>query len=197
MRLASLVLALITVLSCAGRRGSGNFRVLPGEPNYLLRLPDLRNLPFPDVLASYTGIGDAWVDLRPHMQLRIENAYFQPDAPERTLKYYSGTESVRYRIARNGALRMVSFEPVLARRPQAQPAARDLVPPLMARFHCHRYYYQIAFRSEGDERGAVLLGANSENQLEALGHRLVGDPDSVCTDAFGGCVFSQHVHSLA
>ncbi len=188
MRLVPVVLALIAASSCASRRGAGHFRVLAAEPNYLLRSPDLRNLPFPDVLASYTGVGDGWVELRPHMQLRIENAYFQTNAPERSLKYYVGTGTARYRVANNGALRSLPAEPSLPRPPRDQPAARDLVPPSMARLHYHRYYYQIVFRSKAAERGAVLLAANSEDELQALGHRLAVDPDSLCTGALSGCV---------
>ena len=117
MRLACILLALVSGLSCATRRGAGHFRVLPGNPDYLLRSPDSNNVRFPDVLASYTGLGDGWVDLRRYMLLRIDNAYFQTNAPEQTLKYYLGTEMARFRVAKNGRLRTLSLEPGLDQLP--------------------------------------------------------------------------------
>jgi len=40
----------------------------------------------------------------------------------------------------------------------------------------------VIFKSKGEARGAVLLGAASRQELERLGERLLADPDSVCGD---------------
>ncbi len=95
---------------------------------------------------------------------------------------------VRFRVADNGALRMVSLETDLAQRLYDQSAADDLAPASMARFHHHRYHYEVTFHSKARERGAVLLGADSENNLQVQARHLLADPDSVGTDAFARCV---------
>lgn len=69
---------MIFQLSCAFRHGKA-FQVLRGTPAYLLRSPDSRETPLPDVLRDYNGFEPAhsWIDLRPLMELRIENAYYE------------------------------------------------------------------------------------------------------------------------
>jgi hypothetical protein len=58
-------------------------------------------MPFPDVLRVYNGFepGRAWMELRPGMELRIENAYYQPGMPRSGLNGFLGTEIAQYKSA--------------------------------------------------------------------------------------------------
>jgi hypothetical protein len=71
-----LAFVLMFSVSCATRR-TVTFRVLPASPDYLLRSPDSKDTPFPEVLGRYTNVGPDWVELRPEIELRVENAYFR------------------------------------------------------------------------------------------------------------------------
>ena len=73
------VLAFATVfsLSCAARRATTTFKVLRANPEYLLRSPDSKDTPFAEVRGQYTNVGPGWLELRPQMELRVENAYFR------------------------------------------------------------------------------------------------------------------------
>jgi hypothetical protein len=56
-----LAFALMVSPSCATRRAGALFRVLPAKPDYLLRSPDSKDIPFPEVLGRYTTVGpDGW-----------------------------------------------------------------------------------------------------------------------------------------
>ena len=177
--------ALLTV-SCANHRAISRFRVVPADPNYFLRSPDLKDVPFPDVLSQYTGVGAGWVDLQPKMGLRIENAYYREGAPKHGLNGFLGTEIARYRAQRTG-LRLLSVEPKLEQRPSDQVRVQDLLNSSQRRYRYHRFFYQIVFKSKGESRGAVLLGATSINELDQLSARLLQDADSVCMDHSTHC----------
>src|SRR5579872_1817679 len=86
--------------ACANRRPVGTFRVLPASPDYLLRSPDLRDTPFAEVLSRYTSLAprQGWVDLRPRMELRIENAYYRAGSPKHGVTDFLGTEIARFQV---------------------------------------------------------------------------------------------------
>ena len=72
---------LLLCSTCVRRAFAQNyFEVLPNSPNYLLQSPDSRRTPFPEVLKAYNDFetGHPWIDLQPLMELRIENAYYEP-----------------------------------------------------------------------------------------------------------------------
>jgi hypothetical protein len=179
-------LAALLAIACANRRANSTFRVVPGDPNYFLRCPDLKDIPFPDVLSQYTGVGAGWVDLQPKMGLRIENAYYQEGAPKHGLNGFLGTEIARYRAQTTG-LRLLSVEAELEQRPGDQPRVQDLLRTSQRRYRYHRFFYQIVFKSKGESRGAVLLGASSINELDQLSARLLQNADSVCRDHSTHC----------
>jgi hypothetical protein len=186
--LVALLLAQSLVLSCATRRPAF-FQVLPAEPSYLLRSPDLEDIPFPDVPGHYTEVGPGWVDLRPEMCLKVENAYFKEGAPRRGLGGFIGTEVAQYRARPSGGLSLISVESKIIQRPKDQPPVSKLIPATLARYRYHRFVYQVIFRAKGETRGAVLLGAGSASEIHQLGAQLLADPDAVC----GG----QSVHCAA
>ena len=184
MRLWLVCLIALLAASCANRRANLPFRVVPAQPNYLLRSPELKDTAFPDTLGLYTGVGSGWVDLQPQMDLRIENAYYREGAPKHGLNGFLGTEIARYRAQRAG-LRLVSVESKLEQRPNDQAAVQELMRSVQRRYRYHRFFYQVIFKSKGEARGAVLLGAGSRQELDRLGERLLADPDSVCGDDGG------------
>jgi len=189
-------LALLFAWSCATRRPTF-FQVLPAEPSYLLRSPDLEDIPFPEVPGRYTDVGPGWVDLRPEMGLQVENAYFKEGAPRRGLASFLGTEVALYRARTEGGLRLISVESKVAQRPKDQPPVSKLIPASLARYRYHRFFYQVIFRSKGGTQGAVLLGAGSIGEIEQLGAQLLTDPDSVCSGQFVHCAIFPEACSVA
>src|SRR6266481_7074065 len=128
MRLvAVLAFVLMLYISCAARRAVSSFRVLPAKPDYLLRSPDSKDTPFPEVLGRYTNVGPDWVELRPEIELRVENAYFREGAPKHGLANFLGTEIARYRVLPTGTLERVSVKSSVTQRPADQPAVQQLL----------------------------------------------------------------------
>jgi hypothetical protein len=82
-------------------------------------------------------------------------------------------------------------------RPEDQPAVQELLRPEQRRYRYHRFFYQVVFKSKGEIRGAVLLGAGSKQELDRLGDRLVAEPDSVCGDRLVHCTVFPEVCSVS
>jgi len=175
-----LIFALMLTPSCATRRASASFRVIPGKPDYLLRAPDSEDIPFPDVLGRYTGVGAGWVELRPEIELRIENAYFREGAPKRGLANFLGTEIARYHVLSTGALEQIAVQSRLEQRPADQPPVQQLLSESQNRYRHHRLFYQVLLNKKTDVRSAVLLSAESMDELDRFTEQLMSDPESVC-----------------
>lgn len=173
-------------LSC-GPRWRG-FRVLPAAPDYLLRQPDSRQIPFPDVLRVYNGFepGSAAVDLYPDMELRVENAYYEPGASRHGLTGFLGTEVAQYKLRRGEGLQLLSVRS-MKDRPTGQLPVQDLIPGLQQRRRYFRFYYEVLFRKSGGSRGSVLLSANAKQDIDRLAAELISDPDSVCSGESASC----------
>ena len=182
-----VALACSLILSCAARRAATAFRVLPGQPDYLLVSPDSKKTPFPEVLGRYTNVGPGWVELRPLTQLRVENAYFREGAPKHGLANFLGTEIARYQILETGALKEISFQSRVAQRPSDQPPVQQLVSESQRLYHCHRFFYQVLLSKKSNVHSAVLLGAESEDELNQLTERLLTEPETICRDDFTQC----------
>lgn len=176
--------------SCAGPRRP--FQVLPAAPSYLLRSPDLKDTPFPEVPARYTSLGNGWIDLRQQMGLRVENAYFHEGSSRHTVDEFAGTEVAEYGVGARGSLRLLKVDAKIAQHPADQARVETLMPEGLARDRFQRYFYQVVFnRATGAVSGAVLLGASSQAQLANLGARLLQNPDSVCGSAVHCVVFPE------
>lgn len=178
-----LALAALALTSCAAHRPSHSvFEVLPTEPEYMLRSPEAVETPFSEVLKNYNGFvpGQNWLDLRPRMRLRIENAYYQAGMPKHGLNGFLGTEIALYRVGRNGAFHLLSNESKVDQRPPDQPAVTELLPATQDHYRDHRFFLAVKFSKRGDAAPSVLLGANTEQELEALAGRLNTAPGSVC-----------------
>jgi len=193
-----LGVVLLLASSCAARK-PGQFRVVTGQPEYLLSDPDRRQTPFAETLTQFNGFvaGRGWLDLRPGMDLRIENAYYQPGQPRRGLNGFLGTETARFEVRNNGTLRLADAGPGLNNRPADQVPVQDLIQKKQAQYRFHRYFYAIVFKRNGDARGAVLLGGKSANELEQLAAGLLRDPDALCGGPGNHCTIFPEACSVA
>jgi hypothetical protein len=81
----------------------------------------------------------------------------------------------------------MSVQSEVARRPADQLPVQELIGPEQRRYRYYRYFFQIVFRQKADTRGAVLLGADSLDELNRLASALVNDPDAVCGWASKHC----------
>lgn len=185
--LVLLAFALLSTLSCATRRTVAGFRVLPARPDYLLRSPDSKDTPFPEVLGRYTPVGPGWVELRPQIELRVENAYFREGAPKRGLANFLGTEIARYQVLPTGALEQIALQSRLTQRPADQLPVQQLLSESQRLYRQHRLFYQVLMSKKSDVRSAVLLGAESTDELEQFTARLLSEPESVCGGASAHC----------
>ncbi|MGH9581830.1 MAG: hypothetical protein ACRD4O_02700, partial [Bryobacteraceae bacterium] len=178
---AGVVLCLLISASCTTRLPVRSFRVVPATPTYFLRLPDSVEIPFPETLRLYNGFEPTrgWMDLRPEMELRIENAYYRPRMARRGLHGFLGTEVARYRVRVNGRLQLLSVQSI-KHRPNDQPAVQRLIATSQRHYRYHRFYYEIFFRGSNNARGSVLLGANTQQELDRLATELRADPHTVC-----------------
>lgn len=186
--------AILVLGGCAAKLHS--FEVLPETPEYVLRSPDARETPFPDILHAYNGFvrGGESVDLRPLMQLRIENAYYQPGASRRGLDGFLGTEKARYEVLARG-LKLTSVEP-MKNRPEGDAPVDELIPEEQTHFREYRFYFEIVFARSRNSRGSVLLGADSKEELEALSAKL-REPESVCGKGAAHCAVFPEACSVA
>ena len=173
-----------------------SFQVVPQTPEYLLKSPDARETPFPDILHAYNGFvrGGESVDLRPLMKMHIENAYYQPGSSRRGLDGFLGTEKAAYDVSQNG-LRLLSVES-MKNRPQADPPVEKLIPEDQMHFRQYRFYFEIIFARSNNSRGSVLLGADSVGELNELSARL-REPESVCGTGARHCAVFPEACSVA
>ncbi len=165
---ALLIGQIVAFNSSCGLHSTKAFRVIPANPAYLLRSPDSRKTPFPEILKDYNGFEPArsWIDLRPLMQLRIENAYYKEGSSRKGLDGFLGTEIARYEVTARG-LRLLSVQHMLNRPATDQPV-EDLVVPAVQKASNYRLYFEIVFNVASNTRGSVLLAADSQDDMERL-----------------------------
>lgn len=192
-----LCVATLFPCSCVTPHPARAFRVLPAQPTYLIRSPDAKETPFPDVLSRYSDVGESqgWL-LHPKTELHIENAYYREGAPKHGIANYIGTEKAVYQV-RPSSLRLMSVQSGLEQRPADQPPVQDLIGNSRLRYRYYRYFFQIVFRQKAGVRGAVLLGARSIDELDRLASRLMTDPDAVCSGLSPHCAVFPEACSVA
>ena len=178
---------VLAFTACMPRLHS-DFRVVPAKPNYILRYPDSHQATFADILRMYNGFepGRPWVDLRPGMELHIEDAYYEPGASRRGLAGFLGTEIAQHKVQSNGGLRLLSLRS-MKNRPKGPPPVQRLIPASQQHHRYFRFYYEVLFRRSGESRGSVLLSANLSAEINRLSAELTSDPDSVCNDRSVNC----------
>ncbi len=187
MKRLLITLALLLSVSCAARHHGELFRVIQANPEYLLRSPDSKNTPFPEVLSQYTSLGQGWVDVRRPMKLRIENAYYREGAPKRGLTGFLGTEIAWYAVRPKTGLRLISIQSGLVQRPGDQPPVQQLIPPSQMRHRRYRFFFEVLFNRKDELRGAVLLGTGSSDELDRLAAKLLTEPESICGGRSTNC----------
>ena len=125
-------------------------------------------------------VGSGWVDLRPRMELRIENAYYREGEPKHGIAGFLGTEIAHYQVRPNRGLRLLSVESAVTRRPRDQGPVQELIRASQRNFRKYRYFFAVVFNKRGGIRGSVLLGAGSTEEIDRLSGQLMGDPDLIC-----------------
>jgi hypothetical protein len=195
-RVTSLGCLALGLTSCAARLSRTHFQVLPHSPSYLVQSPDSHRTPFPDVLKAYNGFeaGHAWIDLERLMELRIENAYYEPGAPRSGLTGFLGTEVARYEVTSHG-LDLLSVEP-MKNRPNDQAPVQDLISNREKRFSRYRLYYEVVFARRDHSKGSVLLGADSRAEIDALSAQL-SNPEAVCSQRSTHCTVFPEACSVS
>jgi hypothetical protein len=183
----ALVFLLVFSPSCATRRAAAAFRVLPASPDYLLRSPDSKNVPFPEVLSQFTEVGSGWVELCPQTELRVENAYFREGAPKHGLANFLGTQIARYQVVATGALEQISVESRVEQPPSDQPPVQQLLSEAQRLRQHHRFFYQVLLSKKSNVRSAVLLGADSTEELDHMTSQLITEPELVCNGVSPQC----------
>lgn len=191
-----LPLLCLLLTACLVNRHAGAFRVIPDSPSYLLQSPGSGKVPFPDILRTYNGFdpSHSLIDLKPLMQLRIENAYYTPGSSRRGLEGFLGTEIGQYEVTSAG-LRLLSFQP-MKNRPESDLPVQRLISERELAFHHYRLYYEIVFARKRDSHGSVLLGADSMPELDRLSAQL-SDPESVCDAASTHCTVFPEACSVS
>lgn len=186
----------LCLIGCVARLSRTYFEVLPNSPNYLLQSPDSRRTPFPEVLKSYNDFeaGKAWIDLEPLMELRVENAYYEPGALRRGLTGFLGTEVAWY-LVRSHGLALASVRP-MSNRPKDQIPVQDLISNTETKFSHYRLYYEVVFSQRHHSHGSVLLGADSQTEIEALSTQL-SHPEAVCFQGATHCTVFPEVCSVS
>jgi hypothetical protein len=146
---------------------------------------------------NYNGFepGRDWVDLRPGMELRIENAYYRPGMPKHGLNGFLGTETALYKVGRRG-LQRISVQS-MKNRPSEQPPVQQLIRASEMHDRWYRFYYEVFFRNSGNTKGSVLLGAKQKKELDRLSDQLLKDPDSVCGPRSRNCSVFPEVCSVS
>jgi hypothetical protein len=174
---------------------SHSFRVIPQAPNYVLRAPDARSIPFPDILRDYNGFqpGLSWMELRPLMEIRIENAYYKSGASRRGLEGFLGTEIARYEITAHG-LSLLSFQS-MKNRPANDMPVQQLVSHAQTKHRFYRLYFEIFFQGEDSHR-SVLLGSDTVQALNRLSGELT-DREEVCGPNSGACTVFPEACSVS
>ena len=181
-----LALVLALTVSCVAHHSATAFRVLPAQPDYLLRSPDSKEVPFAEILSRYTKVGSGWVELGPQTELRVENAYFREGAPKHGLANFLGTEIARYQVLPTGTLEQI-VESRVDQPPSDQPPVQQLLSEPQQRRHHHRFFYQVLLNKKSNVRSAVLLGAESTDELDRMTNQLMSEPESVCGDGSSQC----------
>src|SRR5579871_1120774 len=127
MRFLAAFPGLVLLAGCAAHRGPKVFRVVPASPDYRLRSPDSQETRFADVLSGFTPAAPAWVELRPGMELRVENAYYREGSTRRGLADFLGTEVAHYQVRPGGRLRLLSIDSSVTQQPGDQPLVQRLI----------------------------------------------------------------------
>lgn len=165
---SALTLCLLSSISCARRQHLGPVPVPPPDRNY--------------------------VDLRPQEELRVENAYYKKGASRQGLQGFLGTEIARYKVRSKG-LRLISVQS-MKNRPVEQLPVQRLISAPKKRYRNYRFFFEIVFKQNSHRQGSVLLGANSQAEIDRLTSQLAR-PEAVCNDRSTHCTVFPEACSVS
>ena len=188
--------AVFLWIGCAANR---TWRVRSGPPEYALA-KGKQIEPYSQMLERFNGfqVGAGWVDLRPFMRVHVTNAYYEAGKPKRGLDGFIGTEQVWYRkLQPPGLIEGAIERKMLAVRPAADPPVEALLPAASRQFGAYRLFFSIRINRRGATRGAVLLGAPTQSELESRASALLTDPDSVCREGAAECTVFPEVCTVS
>jgi hypothetical protein len=178
--IASLLLAAIALSgACGVRRSAAAFHVVAGQPYYLLRSPELSEIPFPETLNGFSNQALGWVDLGERMVLKLESAYFKTAGAKRGIENYLGLESLTLEVMHGGRLRELGRH-TLPERPEDQAGVADLLPSNRQKERFHRFFFQVVVDRKSGAANAVLLSGGTQNEIEQLSRRMIAEPQAVC-----------------
>ena len=187
----------ICLAACVGPLSRTHFEVIPHSPQYLLQYPrDSERAPFTDVLKAYNGFeaGHSWIDLTPLMELRVENAYYEAGAPRSGLAGFLGTEVARYAVLPN-SLDLLSVQSMKS-RPNEDMPVQDLISSAGRNFSHYRLYFEMVFARSDHSHGSVLLGGNSQKEIDDLSRELT-HPEAICYQPFVHCTVFPEACSVS
>ena len=130
------------------------------------------------------------------MELRVEDAYYEPGASRHGLAGFLGTEVAQYKVGSHGGLQLLSVRS-MKDRPNDQPSVQKLILRSQQRHRYFRFYYEVLFRKSGNSRGSVLLSANAKGDINLLAAELMSDPDSVCDERSAHCTVFPEACSVS
>lgn len=183
-------------IGCNAKRA---WRVQPAPSGYALAKGN-QSEPYAQMLERFNGFqtGSGWVDVRPFMRIQIENAYYEPGRPKRGLDGFIGTERVWFRKPEQSGLIEGAIESkMLAVRPAGEPAVEALLPPGNRAYGAYRLFFSVRINRRGATRGAVLLGAPTQRDLETRAAALLADPDAVCREGSAECTVFPEVCTVS
>jgi hypothetical protein len=81
-------------------------------------------------------------------------------------------------------------------RPKDDIAVQDLISSTKTKFSHYRLYYEIVFSHRDRSHGSVLLGADSQAEIEALSGEL-SHPEAVCSQRSAHCIVFPEACSVS
>jgi hypothetical protein len=128
----------------------------------------------------------SWIELLPGMTLKLESAYYREGSARNSAADYLGTTLARYTVQTDGRLKQISLTK-LAVQPRDQTAVENLISPETLRRRKHTFSFRVALNRKGSPQAAVLLGANSEAELDRVAAAAEKQTDTVCAPGSTRC----------
>lgn len=135
-----------------------------------------------------------YVDLRPKLRIRVENAYYKKAASRQGAQGYLGTETAEYEVTSRG-LRLLSVQSIV-NLPNGNIPVDQLISPCQRKHRKYRFYAQVVFARGYNMHGSVLLGAHSEPALDRLSEKLI-EPETICRQGSGHCTIFPEGSSVS
>jgi hypothetical protein len=74
---------------------------------------------------------------------------------------------------------------------------QQLIPASQRNYRYYRFFFEILFRRKSSNRGSVLLGANSVDELDRVAALLLTEPDTACEGKSADCAIFPEACSVS